>query len=156
MPDLLSAVYPGLAALIRQLTQTLAGEQINIRVTQGLRPFEVQEALYEQGRTKPGKIVTNAPGGHSWHNFGVAVDVAPFNAEGQPDWNINHPDWKRIVAVGTTLGLVAGGQWRTFPDWPHFQMRGIPVSPDDTARAVLASSGLAGVWWHYFEEPIKI
>lgn len=153
MIDHLASVYPGLASLIRQLTQTLAGENINIRVTQGLRPWEVQQELYEQGRTKPGKIVTNARPGYSWHCFGLAVDVAPFDAEGQPDWNINHPVWHRIVDAGTCLGLVAGAEWRTFPDYPHFQLTGrFPVTPNDEARSILATQGLAGVWREAFNE----
>lgn len=153
MIDRLSSVCPLLADKIRQLIQLLAGENIQIRVVQGLRPWEVQESLYEQGRTKPGKIVTNAPPGHSWHNFGLAVDVAPFDLEGQPDWNLHHPVWSHIVSVGDTLGLVAGAEWRTFPDWPHFEMTGrFPVSPNDEVRSILATQGLAGVWKEAFKQ----
>ncbi|WP_305953442.1 M15 family metallopeptidase [Paenibacillus sp. P32E] len=51
-------------------------EESNIVITQGLRTIAEQDALYAQGRTKPGQIVTNARGRTSYHNFGLAVDFA--------------------------------------------------------------------------------
>ena len=148
----LSQVYPGLADKIRSMAATLEAETIDIRVTQGLRTMAEQEALYAQGRTTAGAIVTNASAGSSWHNFGLAVDVVPLTPQG-PDWNIAHPVWNRIVAVGSGLGLVAGGEWRTFPDWPHFQLTGrFPVSPNDEARTIFATGGLDAVWEAAFNE----
>jgi peptidoglycan L-alanyl-D-glutamate endopeptidase CwlK len=47
-----------------------------IRIVQGLRTIDEQNALYAQGRTKPGNKVTNAKGGSSYHNYGLAVDFA--------------------------------------------------------------------------------
>src|ERR1017187_6107649 len=101
----LSEVHPMLAERVRSMTEILAGENIDIRVVQSLRSWDEQAALYAEGRTTPGSIVTNAQPGHSWHNFALAVDVAPFDG-GIPDWNSNHPAWKRIVAVGESVGLV--------------------------------------------------
>lgn len=124
----------------------LEAEGIVIRVTQSLRPWATQEALYAQGRTAPGSIVTNAEPGFSWHNFGLAVDVAPFDGA-LPDWNITHPVWQRLVSVGDSLGLLSGAEWRTFPDWPHFQLTGrFPVTPDDEVRYLFKEGGLQAVW----------
>jgi peptidoglycan L-alanyl-D-glutamate endopeptidase CwlK len=148
----LSEVYSGLAVLVRQMADQLAAEGIDIRVTQSLRTIAEQEALYAEGRTAPGNVVTDAQGGTSWHNFGLAVDVAPLTPQGV-DWNTSHPVWQRIVAVGTGLGMVAGAIWRTFPDWPHFQLTGtFPVTPNDAARALLAGGGLPDVWKTAFPE----
>lgn len=142
----LGEVAPQLAEKIRQLDTMLQAEGIQIQVTQSLRPWSEQEALYAQGRTAPGSVVTNAQPGYSWHNFGLAVDVAPFDAN-QPDWNVNHPVWQRLVTVGGSLGLVSGSEWRTFPDWPHLQLTGtFGVSPDDNARYILKEGGLQAVW----------
>ena len=142
----LGEVHPKLAEKVRSMAELLAGENIEIRVVQGLRSWAEQAALYAQGRTAPGKVVTNAKPGTSWHNFGLAVDVAPFDS-GIPDWNSSHPSWKRIVAVGESVGLVSGSQWRTFPDWPHFQLVGqLPVSPDDSVRAEYQTGGIDAVW----------
>lgn len=142
----LQAVHPKLAERVRSMSELLQGENIVIQITQGYRSWAEQDALYQQGRTTPGKIVTNAKPGHSWHNFGLAVDVAPFDG-GIPDWNVNHPAWKRIVAVGESVGLVSGSTWRTFPDWPHFQYTGqLPVSPDDAVRIAFEDGGIKSVW----------
>lgn len=143
-------VYPGLAEKIRQMAQMLETEGIDIRVSQSYRSWQEQDSLYSRGRTAPGTIVTDARGGYSWHNFGLAVDVVPLTAQGV-DWNTEHPVWKRIVAVGESLGLVAGAEWRTFPDWPHFQLTGrFPVTPNDEVRLIYQGSGLQGVWHEAF------
>jgi peptidoglycan LD-endopeptidase CwlK len=142
----LSEVHPKLAERVRSMAEMLLGENIEIQVTQSLRSWKEQAALYAQGRTAPGSIVTNAPPGYSYHQFGLAVDVAPFDAS-IPDWNVNHPAWKRIVSVGESVGLVSGSTWRTFPDWPHFQMTGqLPASPDDAVRNVYLDGGMEAVW----------
>jgi peptidoglycan L-alanyl-D-glutamate endopeptidase CwlK len=142
----LQEVNPKLAERVRSMAELLEGENIEIQVTQGYRSWAEQAELYAQGRTVPGSIVTNAQAGHSWHNFGLAVDVCPFDA-GIPDWNSNHPAWKRIVSVGESVGLVSGSEWRTFPDWPHFQMTGrLPASPDDSVRGAFTAGGIDAVW----------
>ena len=142
----LGEVHPALAEKIRSMAEMLALENITIKVTQGLRTWDQQAVLYAQGRTAPGNIVTDAGPGTSWHNYGLAVDVAPFD-DGIPDWNVSHPAWKRIVSVGESVGLVSGSAWRTFPDWPHFQLTGqLPVSPDDAVRAAYATGGQDAVW----------
>ena len=61
----LTQVWPTLALRVRQMALTLATLNIDIRVTQGLRTVAEQEELYAQGRTTPGKIVTNCRGGQS-------------------------------------------------------------------------------------------
>lgn len=142
----LSEVYPGLAEKVRAMADTLLQEGIDVRVMQSLRPWSEQEALYAQGRTAPGNVVTKAMPGYSWHQFGLAVDVAPFSPQG-PDWNVGHPVWAHIVSVGDSSGLVAGAEWRTFPDFPHFQLTGkFPVTPNDEVRSIFASGGLPAVW----------
>lgn len=142
-------VHPLLARKIRQMADILANDTppVTIRVTQGLRTWQEQAQLYAQGRSAGGKVVTNAEPGHGWHEFGLAVDVVPFGLDGQPDWNTSHPIWQRLVQLGTSLGLVAGAQWRSFPDWPHFQLTGkLPVSPDAQVRESFLQSGISGIW----------
>src|SRR5947209_4113201 len=97
----LAAIFPGLALKIQQLAAQLEDEGTLIRVTQGLRTVEEQDALYAQGRTAPGKIVTNCPGGLSYHNFGLAVDCVPSLPGDSyiPDWNAGHPTWKRMEDI---------------------------------------------------------
>lgn len=147
--DRLRDVHPVLARRIRQMADIVAVDRppVTLRVTQGLRTWGEQAQLYAQGRSVPGRIVTNAEPGHSWHQYGLAVDVVPLGLEGQPDWNILHPIWQRLIAVGTGLGLVAGGLFRSFVDYPHFQLTGtLPVAPDVEVRETFGQSGIAGIW----------
>ena len=142
----LQLVCPALSAKIHQMADMLSLEGITFRVTQGVRTWSEQAALYAQGRTAPGPVVTNAAPGHSYHNYGLAVDVVPLGVSG-PDWNLSHPVWQRLVDVGTSLGLTSGTQWRTFPDWPHFQLTGVfPVTPNDEVREIYLASGMEAVW----------
>ncbi|MGG3958436.1 M15 family metallopeptidase [Bhargavaea massiliensis] len=116
----LVGVHPLVATKARQLIERAYREGINVIITQGLRTVEEQNELYAQGRTKPGKIVTNAKGGYSYHNYGLAFDFAILNADGSVNWNIDEK-WKRVGALGKSLGLEWGGDWPSFKDYPHFQ-----------------------------------
>jgi peptidoglycan L-alanyl-D-glutamate endopeptidase CwlK len=149
---LLAEIHPALAEKVRSMAELLALENITIRVTTALRSWKEQAALYAEGRdaqgniVNPKQVVTHAKAGTSWHNYGLGVDVAPFDG-GIPDWNASHPAWKRIIAVGESVGLVSGSRWRTFPDCPHFQLTGrLPVSPDDAVRAAYETGGQEAVW----------
>jgi peptidoglycan LD-endopeptidase CwlK len=146
----LVGVYPVLAHKIRQVAAQLEEEGTLIRVTQAVRTIEEQDALYAQGRTAPGSIVTNCPGGHSYHNFGLAVDCVPSVPGNSyiPDWNAEHPTWKRMEELGAGLGLTVGAQWRSFPDAPHFQLTGkFPVGqPNDELRRIFQDGGLEAVF----------
>ena len=90
-----------------------------LRVTSGLRTIKEQNKLYAQGRTRPGKIVTNAKGGKSYHNFGLAVDIVEIK-NGKALWS--NPDWGKISELGKSLGLEWGGDWVSIKDKPHFQV----------------------------------
>jgi peptidoglycan L-alanyl-D-glutamate endopeptidase CwlK len=148
----LKQVFPALAAKVREMADVLAKDGFAIRVVQGLRTWAEQDALYAAGRTAPGKIVTNCPGGRSYHNFGLAVDLVPSTrGPGEPfdpDWNAAHPAWKRMEEIGVSVGLVAGAQWRSFPDAPHFQLTGrFPVgSPSQEVAALYHRGSLQAIW----------
>lgn len=101
-----------------ELEGLCAAEGIAIRMTEGFRSIARQNELYAQGRTKPGAIVTNAKGGESYHNWGVAFDVV-LRVEGYSD----SPKWARIGALGRKIGLEWGGDWASFKDLPHFELR---------------------------------
>jgi peptidoglycan L-alanyl-D-glutamate endopeptidase CwlK len=141
----LAEVCPELAAMVHLLAADLALQNINLRVTQGLRSFEAQNTLYQQGRTTSGEVVTNAPAGHSWHEFGLAVDVVPMDP--LPDWNIAHPVWHQIVTTGESVGLYSGDEFSSIKDEPHFQLTGrFGVSPNDEVRTIYANGGMEAVW----------
>jgi LysM repeat protein len=120
----LARVHPTLAQLGLRMVDLCAQAGLAILITQGLRTWQEQDALFAQGRTTPGKIVTNARGGESWHNFGLAFDVVVLDSVGKADWDTAHPGWMRAAAIGKSLGLEWGGDWTKFKDLPHFQRIG--------------------------------
>lgn len=102
-------------------------EGIRLQVTSTYRDFEQQDALFAIGRTKPGKVVTSARGGDSFHNWRVAFDVVPIR-DGRAVWGTKGADlvlWQRVGALGRILRLEWGGDWSPAKrDFPHFQFTG--------------------------------
>jgi len=104
----------------------------DVLITEGVRMDVRQRALYAQGRSTPGQIVTMAetaaltahgrrlfPGGDI---FGCAFDAVPCTGPvGQPNYN-DAPAFERMGAIAERMGLVWGGRWATFPDKPHVQL----------------------------------
>jgi peptidoglycan LD-endopeptidase CwlK len=145
----LALVNPILAALVRAANDSLVASTGNgFRVAQGLRTYAEQAALFAQGRTAPGNIVTNAPAGYSNHNFGCAVDCYPFASGEAGDlvWDHEDPKFAAMVAVLLSEGLIWGGSWISIEDWPHFQLAGIPVTPTAQDRAAFGQGGLEAAW----------
>lgn len=108
-----------------------AGAGIPLTVTCTLRSPAEQAALYAQGRTAPGPVVTNAKPGFSFHNFGLALDVVPDRLLALPDWGdmpaqraATELVWQRLGAIGRALGLRWGGDFAALPDRPHFEWSG--------------------------------
>lgn len=89
-------------------------------IDQTLRTFAESDALYAQGRTKPGSIVTNAKGGASLHNYGLALDFH-LQINGKDSWNVDK-NWMVVVKVFQAHGFEWGGSWKSLKDYPHFQM----------------------------------
>jgi peptidoglycan L-alanyl-D-glutamate endopeptidase CwlK len=99
---------------------------IDLLVTSTYRSTAEQNALYAQGRTKPGKKVTNAKGGQSFHNHRLAYDVVPLR-NGKPVWGTTGEDgklWQRVGELGEAAGLEWAGRWTKFKEFPHFQYTG--------------------------------
>lgn len=111
-------------AMALDLAQRCAAEGIMIVFTHTRRSAAEQQALYDQGRRYPGPIVTAAPPGYSWHEFGRAFDVAIRRWAGdQTPGNWYDGPWQRIGELGEEVGLEWGGRWK-HPDFPHFQHTG--------------------------------
>ena len=95
---------------------------IDLLVTSTYRDNESQAALFAQGRTTPGKVVTNAKPGQSWHNWRCALDVVPL-VNGKAVWDDNAL-WLQVGKLGKAAGLEWAGDWTTFKEFPHFQYTG--------------------------------
>lgn len=101
---------------------------ITLRVVQGGRTFEYQDSLYAKGRTVIGEnanpdhpmgdIVTNSPGGYSYHNYWLAVDVVPIIGN-KANWKFNY---ERIVNIASQWTITWGGNFPgKFKDYDHFE-----------------------------------
>jgi peptidoglycan L-alanyl-D-glutamate endopeptidase CwlK len=95
---------------------------IDLLVTSTYRDNESQNALYAQGRTTPGNVVTRAKAGQSWHNWRCALDVVPL-VNGKAIWD-DPALWKQVGEIGKSCGLEWAGDWVTFKEYPHFQYTG--------------------------------
>jgi len=116
----IATLLPEVQPYARALVTKAGADGITIKVISGLRTYDEQNDLYAQGRTKPGRIVTNARGGYSNHNFGIAFDVGVFEGSQYLD---ESPKYKAVGVLGMDLGLEWGGSWKTIQDEPHFQLR---------------------------------
>lgn len=118
----LVGLHPVLAAGANVLIQQSHARGVPVVITQGLRTIAEQNALYAQGRSKPGPIVTNAKGGTSYHNYGLAFDFAILLPNGTSlSWDIKRDgdkdktaDWQEVVQEAKRLGLEWGGDWTSF------------------------------------------
>ncbi len=118
----------------------LLGKGVRLRFAFTIRSFGLQDSLYAQGRTKLwddngnrlGKV-TNAKGGQSYHNYGLAFDIVLLldkNRDGvfeQASWDTvadwdkdGEADWMEVVNYFKKLGWTWGGYWRS-KDKPHLQ-----------------------------------
>ena len=116
-----------------------------LRITHGERTFAAQDLLYAQGRTMPGKIVTNAKGGQSWHNFCFAYDVVPLDANGKAIWDTNNPIWQTVIDLGKESGMEHGIKVGKWIDMPHFQYTFNKKLTLATARELYAA-GILHSW----------
>jgi hypothetical protein len=138
----LQKLHPALVAALRRVVADLAAQGITIELVQGLRTFAEQDALFAKGRTQPGQIVTQARGGESNHNYGLAADLCPFTND-KPDWNAPITVWAAIGAAATAHGLDWGGAWKKFIDKPHVELPSITVKECLTC---FRDGGLEAVW----------
>lgn len=126
----LTDLCPQLQILCNYFVEKCFSSGIKIIITETYRSESDQNNDYAQGRTLPGRIITNAQGGQSPHNCALpdgtpaakAFDFAIQDATGILDWDATDPDWQAAIAIGEALGLVSGSSWHTIKDNPHFEL----------------------------------
>ncbi|OWA35162.1 peptidase M15 [Saccharibacillus sp. O16] len=122
------ALHPDVQIAADQLVQQAAERGIEVAITSDFRSSEEQDRLYRQGRSEKGNIVTQARGGQSYHNYGLAIDFALRDGskviwDMEKDGNQSgRSDWMEVVDLAKALGFDWGGDWSNFPDYPHLQM----------------------------------
>ena len=115
-------LHPALARGARELIVRMGAAGFGaVGISSTYRCFERQNQLFEQGRTTPGQIVTNARGGQSMHNYRLAFDIFQ-NIRGQ-EWN-NPRFFETGGRMWQEMGGEWGGSWTTFVDRVHMQYTG--------------------------------
>jgi len=126
---------------LQEVEIAMAEQGVTVEVISGLRSWAAQAALFAQGRTKPGKIVTKARPGSSWHNFGLAIDLGLFRAgvyldASQP--SLADKLYTQIGKIALKHGIEWAGTWKSFTETPHFQKTfGLTLA---TAREKMAAN----------------
>ncbi len=103
---------------VKEFIKRCKSEGLNIRITQTLRDSEYQDWLYAKGRTSGGSIVTNARGGNSFHNYGLAFDICK-NIKGKEYSDLIF--FHRCGQIWEDMGGKWGGNFKSFKDNPHFE-----------------------------------
>lgn len=105
--------------------ELMAKRNVTVEVISGLRSWSQQAALYAQGRTKPGRIVTKARPGSSWHNYGLAIDLGLFQTGIYLDAlreTLAEVLYNQLGNLAAQHGIEWAGNWKSFPEGPHFQV----------------------------------
>lgn len=166
----LDNVHPVLRERVQQLAAALAARQMDFLITDGMRTFEEQDALFRKGRKlvngmwvpidpvhKTG-IVTNARAGRSNHNYGLAIDSYPV-ISGRVYTEIpphaSSEFRQRFNAIQTAIGeegervnLAWGGRWSNPYDPPHLQLFPQSEMTSSTCLTIYETNGnsLSAVW----------
>ena len=122
--------HPRLQRIANAWIKACATEGIAVAISETLRTAAEQDALYAQGRTKPGNIVTNAKGSsyRSQHQWGIAFDFylkMDIDGDGKISddaYNDSKGHFKRAAEIAKKLGLAWGGDWKSIVDKPHLYL----------------------------------
>ena len=117
----INELHPALQRGARELISRMSTLNLPVGISSTYRSREFQDYLFEQGRTRPGQIVTNARGGQSIHNYRLAFDIFK-NIRGQEFSDASFFD--TAGRIWQEMGGIWGGSWRNFPDRPHFEYTG--------------------------------
>lgn len=109
----LDGVHPDLVKVVKHAIEIT---EVDFGVTEGVRTIEKQREYFDKGASKTM---------NSRHLTGHAVDlVAYIGAEVRWDWPLYHKiaDAMKKAAKNLEVPIVWGGDWKSFPDGPHFEL----------------------------------
>lgn len=118
----LDDLHPKVKTLCQKFIIACDEAGIDVIITSTYRDFASQNALYAQGRTTAGRIVTNAKAGQSFHNFKVAFDFVPI-LNGKAVWN-DAALFTKCGEIAEQCGLEWAGRWKKFKELAHCQYTG--------------------------------
>jgi peptidoglycan L-alanyl-D-glutamate endopeptidase CwlK len=125
--SVISGLLPKAQVIARRFLANAAKAPFTVKLLSGTRTYAEQNALYAQGRTASGRVVTNAKGGQSNHNFGIAWDAGIFVGgvyyEGKnAKEDRAYVDLMNLTKTGMPGLLELGGDWKSIVDKPHYQL----------------------------------
>jgi peptidoglycan L-alanyl-D-glutamate endopeptidase CwlK len=132
---LISDLLPAVALMAEKFKAECKKQNIDILIYSTYRDMEAQAAEYAKGRTAPGKIVTNAKPGSSYHNWRCAFDFVPL-LKGQPQWS-DSALYLRCGIIAESVGLEWAGRWVSFRETAHCQYtNGLSISDLKAGRKI--------------------
>ena len=119
-------LLPEVQPIIQKLLDLGYANKLDVQISCAYRSPEAQDALYQIGRTKPGKIVTCARGGESNHQKKIAVDLFYLDAQGNATFNM--ADYRTLWGLAKKAGLDKEGlswsqNWVGFKESCHFEVK---------------------------------
>ena len=140
----ITALHPLLQVKIAELKLKCEKAGLKIGIGECLRTVAEQDALYAQGRTKPGSIVTNARGStySSQHQWGIAFDF--YRNDGKGAFYDLDGFFTKVGALAKQVGLGWGGDWKSPVDKPHVYL---PQWGSTTSALRSAYGGVAAWIW---------
>ena len=147
-------LHPELVPICHEFVRRCKAAGLNVLVTETLRTKAEQDAIYAQGRTKPGVIISNAPYPKSPHCWGVAFDFCR-NVKGK-EYDDSDGFFAACGAIGKALGLTWGGDWKSFRDKPHLELK--KYMPGSSTRWLIQTYGTPEAFfktWTAAEKPEK-
>lgn len=133
----ISLLHPKLKAICQTFIAECKKQGLIVGISETFRTKAEQDALYAQGRTAPGSIVTNARYPYSAHCWGVAFDI--YRNDGKGAYNDNDGWFAKCGTVGKKLGLFWGGDFRSFTDKPHFELE--KYMPNNSTKTLISKYG---------------
>ena len=130
-------LYPELQEICGKFITECAKKGMIVGISQTWRSKAEQDALFAQGRTKPGSIVTNCRYPYSPHNWGLAFDI--YRKDGKGAYYDADGWFKKCGQVGKKLGLFWGGDFRSFVDQPHFELP--EYLPQNSCKSLIRTYG---------------
>ena len=138
----INELHPTLQRGARELIARMGALGFPVGISSTYRSVQYQDSLFEQGRSRPGQIVTNARGGQSMHNYRLAFDVFK-NIIGK---EFSDPNFFETAGrIWQEMGGTWGGAWTTFPDRPHMEYTG-GLSISDLQRGLRLADDHKMLW----------
>lgn len=160
-------LHPALRQNLEDALDECYSKGLMVYVFESYRTLDRQQYLYEQGRTREGRIVTNARPLYSYHNYGLAFDLVfdgderdgiQWSWEGDYNSDVleddKRDDYTRVGEIFERYGYEWAARWKMHKETPHFQLPyGFTIGE---AVRLYDVKGLQGVWDEITERWRKI